>query len=39
MDEQQVWEIIKKEYIPENIITIKFKWIFKIKRNGVFRER
>jgi hypothetical protein len=37
MDKQQVWEIIKKEYIPENRRTIKFKWIFKIKRNGIFR--
>jgi hypothetical protein len=39
MDKQQVWEIIKKEDIPENIRTIKCKWIFKIKRNGAFRAR
>jgi hypothetical protein len=31
MDKQQVWEIIKKEDIPENRRTIKCKWIFKIK--------
>jgi hypothetical protein len=29
--------IIKKEDIPENRITIKCKWIFKIKQNGIFR--
>jgi hypothetical protein len=39
MDKQQVWGIIKKEDIPENRIKIKCKWIFKIKRNGTFRER
>jgi hypothetical protein len=37
MDMQQVWEIIKKEDIPEDRRTIKCKWIFKIKRNGTFR--
>jgi hypothetical protein len=39
MDKQQVWEIIKKEDILENRRTIKCKWIFKIKRNGIFRAR
>jgi hypothetical protein len=39
MDKQQVWEIIKKEDIPEDRRTIKCKWIFKIKRNGTFRAR
>jgi hypothetical protein len=39
MDKQQVWEIIKKEDIPENRKTIKCKWIFKIKRNEIFRSR
>jgi hypothetical protein len=38
-DKQQVWEIIKKEDILENIRTIKSQWIFKIKRNGIFRDR
>jgi hypothetical protein len=33
MDKQQVWEIIKKEDIPEIRRTIKCKWIFKIKKN------
>jgi hypothetical protein len=37
MDKKQVWEVIKKEEIPEKRRTIKCKWIFKIKRNGVYR--
>jgi hypothetical protein len=39
MDKQQVWEIIKKEDIPEDRSNIKCKWIFKMKRNGIFRAR
>jgi hypothetical protein len=39
MDKQQVWEIIKKENIPEDRKTIKCKWIFKMKRKGIFRAR
>jgi hypothetical protein len=39
MDKQQVWEIMKKEDIPENRRSIKCKWMFKIKRNGIFRAR
>jgi hypothetical protein len=39
MDKQQVWKIIKKEDIPEDRRTIKCKWIFKIKQNGIFRVR
>jgi hypothetical protein len=39
MDKQQVWEIIKKEDIPEDRRTIKCKWIFKIKQNKIFRAR
>jgi hypothetical protein len=30
---------MKKEDIPQDRRTIKCKWIFKIKRNGVFRSR
>jgi hypothetical protein len=36
---QQVWEIIKKEDVPEDRRTIKCKWIFKVKRNVIFRAR
>jgi Reverse transcriptase (RNA-dependent DNA polymerase) len=39
MSKKEVWEIIKKENIPKNRRTIKCKWIFKIKRNGIFRAR
>jgi hypothetical protein len=39
MEKKQVWEVMKKEDIPQNRRTIKCKWIFKIKRNGVFRAR
>jgi hypothetical protein len=39
MDKQQVWEIMKKEDIPEDRRIIKCKWIFKIKQNGIFRAR
>jgi hypothetical protein len=32
MDKQQVWDIIRKEDIPEDIRTIICKWIFKISK-------
>jgi Reverse transcriptase (RNA-dependent DNA polymerase) len=39
MKKKEVWEVMKKEDIPQDKRTIKCKWIFKIKRNGVFRAR
>jgi Reverse transcriptase (RNA-dependent DNA polymerase) len=39
MESKKVWEIIKEEGIPEGRRTIKNKWIFKIKQNGIFRAR
>jgi hypothetical protein len=39
MEKKQVWEVMKKEDIPQDRRTIKCKWIFKIKRNGGFRAR
>jgi hypothetical protein len=39
MEKKQVWEVMKKEVIPQDRRTIKCKWIFKIKRKGVFRAR
>jgi hypothetical protein len=39
MEKKQVWEVMKKEDIPQDRRTIKCKWIFKIKRNRVFRAR
>jgi Reverse transcriptase (RNA-dependent DNA polymerase) len=34
-----VWEVNKKEDIPKDRPTIKCKWIFKVKQNGVFQAR
>jgi hypothetical protein len=39
MKKNKVWEVMKKEDIPQDRRTMKCKWIFKIKRNGVFRAR
>jgi hypothetical protein len=39
MEKKKVWEVMKKEDIPQDRRTINCKWIFKIKRNGVFRAR
>ena len=39
MNDKMVWSVINKESIPEGRRCIKCKWIFKIKRNGVFRAR
>jgi Reverse transcriptase (RNA-dependent DNA polymerase) len=39
MENKKVWEIINKEDVPDGRRTMKCKWIFKIKRNGVFRAR
>jgi Reverse transcriptase (RNA-dependent DNA polymerase) len=34
-----VWEKFKKSEIPNGRNCIKNKWIFKAKRNGIFRAR
>jgi Reverse transcriptase (RNA-dependent DNA polymerase) len=34
-----VWEVNKKEDIPKDRRTIKCKWIFQVKQNGVFQAR
>ena len=39
MESRNVWDIIRKEEVPKDRRCIKCKWIFKIKRNGVFRAR
>ena len=39
MKTKNVWEIINKSDVPENRRCIKCKWIFKVKRNGVYRAR
>ena len=39
MESRNVWDVIRKEEVPKDRRCIKCKWIFKIKRNGVFRAR
>ena len=39
MNDKKVWSVISKESITEGRRCIQCKWIFKIKRNGVFRAR
>jgi Reverse transcriptase (RNA-dependent DNA polymerase) len=39
METEKVWESIKKQDVPVGKRTIKCKWIFKIKRNGILRAR
>jgi hypothetical protein len=39
MEKRGVWEIIDEKNIPINRQCIKNKWIFKVKRSGIFRAR
>jgi hypothetical protein len=39
MEKRDVWEIINQKDIPIDYRCIKKKWIFKVKRNGIFRAR
>ena len=39
MDTRVVWKIIKRSMIPKDRQVVKSKWVFKIKRNGIFRAR
>jgi hypothetical protein len=39
MEKKGIWEIINEKGIPINCWCIKNKWIFKVKRNGIFRVR
>jgi hypothetical protein len=39
MEKRGVWEIIDEKNIPINRRCIKNKWIFKVKRIGIFRAR
>jgi hypothetical protein len=39
MNNHEVWKIIKRSAIPKGRRCVKHKWIFEIKRNGVFRAR
>ena len=39
MDERKVYRKVKKKDVPKNRRLIKCKWVFEVKRNGVFRCR
>ena len=39
MKSRNVWTVIKRSEIPPERRCVKHKWIFKIKRNGVYRAR
>ena len=39
MYEHEVWNIVERRDIPAGRKTIKCRWIFEIKRSGVFRAR
>ena len=39
MENRKVWNIIKKEDIPQDRRTVKCKCVFNIKRNGTYRAR
>jgi hypothetical protein len=39
MEKRSVWEIIDEKGISIDRQCIKNKWIFKVKRNGIFRAR
>ena len=39
INRRSVWSIIDKKDLPENKKTLGLKWVFKIKSNGVFKER
>ena len=39
MNKRGVWRKIKRSEVPRDRRCVKCKWVFKIKRNGVFRAR
>ena len=39
MNKHHVWQKIKRSQIPSDQRCVKSKWVFKIKRNGVYRAR
>jgi len=39
MKKRSVWVVKKRSEMPSNRRLVKCKWVFKIKRNGVFRAR
>ena len=39
MEDRQVWTKIKQEEMESNKTCVKYKWVFEVKRNGIFRGR
>jgi len=39
MENRKVWTVVKKEDMPSDRRCVKCKWVFKVKRNGVYRAR
>jgi hypothetical protein len=39
MQQLQVWHVLNKSDIPPNRKCIRNKWVFDIKRTGIFRAR
>ena len=38
-EKRGVWRVIKKKDMPEGRRLIGNKWVFKVKRNGMYRSR
>ena len=39
MEKNQVWRVIKEAEVPENRRLLGAKWVFKVKKNGIFKAR
>ena len=39
MEKQKVWKVIKKKDMPKGRRCVRSKWVFDIKRNGMFKVR
>lgn len=39
MEKRAVWKIIKRSKMPKNRRCVKSKWVFDIKRSGIFKVR
>ena len=39
MEKNHIWRVIKKTDVPENRRLLGAKWVFKVKKNGIFKAR
>ena len=39
MEKNHIWRVIKKAGVPENRRILGAKWVFKVKKNGIFKAR